>query len=139
VLNSDGDGSWTDIIAGIDWVIEEHNKSTTKRSVANVSLGGEKSTAVNSAIARATEAGIVMVVAAGNADTGKKISQQLMLNGNHEHLVDLVVSHELTTLISMHNQPDACNTSPASEPSAITVGSSTNNDSRSDFSNWGAW
>jgi subtilisin family serine protease len=75
VLNSNGEGSYADIIAGIDWMIGEHNKSPTKRSVANLSLGGEKSTALNSAIARAAAAGIVMVVAAGNANKGKNSSQ----------------------------------------------------------------
>jgi subtilisin family serine protease len=83
VLDSNANGSWAGIIAGIDWVIEQHKKSTTKRSVVNMSLGGDKNSAGNRAIARATEAGIVVVVAAGNADAGKEKVNQIMLHGNH--------------------------------------------------------
>ena len=45
-----------------------------KRSVANLSLGGGFSFALNRAVARATASGVVMVVAAGNADQNACLS-----------------------------------------------------------------
>ncbi|MGA1260226.1 MAG: fibronectin type III domain-containing protein, partial [Ilumatobacteraceae bacterium] len=65
------------------------------------SLGGNRNTSLNSAVANAVADGITMVVAAGN------------------------------------NRRDASTISPASEPSAITVGATASNDSRASFSNFG--
>ena len=62
VLNRQGSGSWAVVIAGIDWVAA-HASSI---EVANMSLGGGKSQAVNDAVAGAVDAGVTMVVAAGN-------------------------------------------------------------------------
>jgi subtilisin family serine protease len=67
VLNTEGSGSYADIIAGIDWVKTQHEQSNgNDKSVANLSLGGGYSAAINSAIESAVRAGVVMVVAAGN-------------------------------------------------------------------------
>ena len=41
-------------------------------------------------------------------------------------------------LAAGNSNADACNSSPAREQSAVTVGSSTSSDSRSSFSNWGS-
>jgi subtilisin family serine protease len=46
------------------------------KAVVNMSIGGSKSTALNSAIAAATRAGVVCVVAAGN----ENVCLQLMYN-----------------------------------------------------------
>jgi aqualysin 1 len=62
VLNCSGSGSNSGVIAGIDWVANNH----VKPAVANMSLGGGASTAVDNAIANANNAGVTMVVAAGN-------------------------------------------------------------------------
>ncbi len=62
VLNRRGSGSWSVVIAGIDWVAAH----AAQIEVANMSLGGGKSQAVNGAVAGAVEAGVTMVVAAGN-------------------------------------------------------------------------
>ncbi len=64
VLDCTGSGTWSGVIAGIDWVAG----STLRPAVANMSLGGGKSTAVNSAVAGAASKGITMVVAAGNSN-----------------------------------------------------------------------
>lgn len=65
VLGSNGSGSTADIIAGIDWVTAR----ASSIEVANMSLGGEfTSQALNDAIARSVNAGVVYVVAAGNSD-----------------------------------------------------------------------
>lgn len=98
VLDCSGSGSYSGVIAGIDWVAA----STLRPAVANLSLGGSASTALNSAVAGAVGMGVTMVVAAGNSNA------------------------------------DACNYSPSSEPSAITVGATANDDTRASYSNYGS-
>jgi subtilisin family serine protease len=62
VLDDNGSGYTSAIIAGIEHVAE--NADTIQ--VANMSLGGSFSQALNDAVAGAVEAGVVFVVAAGN-------------------------------------------------------------------------
>jgi subtilisin family serine protease len=64
VLDCSGSGSTAGVIAGIDWMIAHHTAGTP--AVANLSLGGSYSPAMNAAVARAVADGIVMAVAAGN-------------------------------------------------------------------------
>lgn len=64
VLNCKGSGTWSGVIAGMDWVVGDHNNST--KAVANLSLGGGFSSAVNAAADRLTADNIVVAVAAGN-------------------------------------------------------------------------
>ena len=66
VLGDDGRGSNTAVIVGIDWAIGNH--VFDKPAVGNMSLGGGFSTAVNDAVRRAINDGIVMCVAAGNSN-----------------------------------------------------------------------
>ena len=63
VLNCNGSGSMSGIIEGIEWLVA----NAKKPAVANMSLGGNKSQALNDAVARASKAGILFVVAAGNS------------------------------------------------------------------------
>lgn len=65
VLSANGSGPWTYVIAGVDWVAGQPGRF----DVANMSLGGGYSPAVNDAVKRATDKGIVFVVSAGNAST----------------------------------------------------------------------
>ena len=65
VLNSAGSGSFSGIIAGIDWAIANH---TTKPAVGNMSLGGTGTSAtLETAVRNAINDGIVMCLAAGNS------------------------------------------------------------------------
>jgi len=97
VLNCAGSGTDAGVIAGVDWVTANH----VKPAVANMSLGGGASTALDNAVQNSINAGVTYAVAAGN-----------------------------------ENQ-DACNVSPARTAAALTVGSTTNTDARSSFSNYG--
>lgn len=97
VLDCGGSGSNSGVIAGVDWVANNH----IKPAVANMSLGGGNSSALDEAVRRAIAAGVTMVVAAGNDNS------------------------------------NACSGSPNRVAEAVTVGSTTNNDSRSSFSNHG--
>ena len=98
VLGCTGSGTYAGVIAGIDWVTRNH----IKPAVANMSLGGGASQAVDDAVTASIASGVVYAVAAGND------------NGN------------------------ACLKSPARTPNALTVGSTTNTDARSSFSNYGS-
>jgi subtilisin family serine protease len=98
VLDCTGAGAVSGVIAGMDWTAA----NSTGPSVANLSLGGPESPTLNAAVDRLTNAGVVVVVVAGNLDE------------------------------------DACDTSPASAPNAITVAATDSSDVRASFSNWGS-
>jgi subtilisin family serine protease len=62
VLDCAGSGTNSGVIAGMDWVTANH----VKPAVANMSLGGGASTAIDDAVNRMHNAGVTVVVAAGN-------------------------------------------------------------------------
>ncbi len=97
VLDCSGNGTNSGVIAGVDWVTRNH----VKPAVANMSLGGGISSALDTAVQNSINAGVTYAVAAGN------------------------------------DNQNACNYSPARVGAAITVGSTTSTDVRSDFSNYG--
>jgi subtilisin family serine protease len=99
VLDCGGSGSNSGVIAGIDWVTGNHNAGSP--AVANMSLGGGASSAVDNAVNNSINDGVSYAIAAGNSNA------------------------------------NACNTSPARVPNALTVGATTNTDARSSFSNYG--
>lgn len=63
VLNCAGSGSWSSVIAGMDWVAANH----TKPAVANLSLGGGFNASVNNALNSLANSGVFVAVAAGNS------------------------------------------------------------------------
>jgi len=65
VLGDDGSGSSAGVLAGMDWVAT----NAQKPAVASMSLGGGKSNAENRAVQTMNQAGITVVVAAGNENT----------------------------------------------------------------------
>lgn len=98
VLDCNGSGSNSGVIAGVDWVRLNH----IAPAVANMSLGGGASSALDTAVNNLHNANVTIAVAAGN-----------------------------------DNGANACNVSPARAANAITVGSTTQSDARSSFSNIG--
>ncbi|EME38356.1 subtilisin-like protein [Dothistroma septosporum NZE10] len=67
VLGSDGSGTNSDVIAGIQWAVNNANSSgRTGRSVISMSLGGQFDQTSNNAVAQAVAAGVFVAVAAGN-------------------------------------------------------------------------
>jgi len=67
VLGCDGSGTYSGVIAGIDWIAK--NRPVDQRAVANMSLGGGASSALDSAVASLVSSGVTVVVAAGNSNT----------------------------------------------------------------------
>jgi subtilisin family serine protease len=65
VLDCQGEGYASDLVAALDWVIAQHASAP---SVVNFSLGGPASSAIDSAVAKTVSAGIPVVAAAGNED-----------------------------------------------------------------------
>lgn len=111
VLRSNGSGSMSDVVKGVEYAAEAHagevsaakkgNRKGFKGSTANMSLGGGKSSILDQAVDAAVDAGIHFAVAAGN------------------------------------DNADSCNYSPAASKNAVTVGASTLADERAYFSNYG--
>ena len=99
VLDCTGSGSWSGVIAGLDWVVANH---VSGPAVANLSLGGGVSTTIDAAVQNVINDGIVVSVAAGNSAA------------------------------------DACNTSPARVPGALTVGATSSTDAQASYSNYGS-
>jgi subtilisin family serine protease len=66
VLDCAGSGTNAGVIAGIDWVTANHAAGAP--AVANMSLGGGVSTAVDAAVSRSIADGVTYAVAAGNGD-----------------------------------------------------------------------
>ena len=65
VLGNDGSGSISGVIAGVDWVTSHR----VRPAVANMSLGGSASTALDTAVNNSIASGVTYTVAAGNANT----------------------------------------------------------------------
>jgi subtilisin family serine protease len=63
VLNKYGSGTTSGVIAGVNWVTAHH---VADKSVANMSLGGGKSQALNDAVTEMIDSGVFVSVAAGN-------------------------------------------------------------------------
>jgi subtilisin family serine protease len=64
VLDCTGSGTWSGVIAGIDWVTANH---TNGRAVANMSLGGNANSAVDQAVQNSIADGVFYAIAAGNS------------------------------------------------------------------------
>jgi subtilisin family serine protease len=65
VLNCSGSGSWSGVVAGIDWVVGNHGSGP---AVSNMSLGGGASATVDAAVNRMIDDGVASAVAAGNGN-----------------------------------------------------------------------
>lgn len=64
VLGCNGSGATSAIIEALDWMVE----NAEKPAVANMSLGGGNSSALDEAVQQVVESGIPVVVAAGNSN-----------------------------------------------------------------------
>jgi subtilisin family serine protease len=104
VLDCNGSGSTSGVIAGIDWVTGNHVAG--QPAVANMSLGGGASTALDSAVKNSIADGVAYAIAAGN--------------GNAAGVAQ-----------------NACNSSPARVPAAMTVSATDSSDRKASWANYG--
>ncbi|EWZ27754.1 peptidase S8/S53 domain-containing protein [Fusarium oxysporum Fo47] len=103
VFDKNGSGTMAGVIQGLQWAVNNAKaRGVAKKAVVNMSLSGSYTAAVNDAVKAATDAGLTVVVAAGNFND------------------------------------DASLYSPASAPSAITVGAVDATNYRTWFSNYGS-
>jgi len=77
VLNCSGSGSTSGVIAGVDWVRQNH----IAPAVANMSLGGGASSALDTAVNNLHNAGVAIAVAAGNSNTNACNTSPASANG----------------------------------------------------------
>ncbi|PHH81253.1 hypothetical protein CDD82_1192 [Ophiocordyceps australis] len=67
VLDASGGGSNSVVMAGMDFVTKDaRNQTCPKGAVANMSLGGTKSKAINAAAEAMIKSGVMLIAAAGN-------------------------------------------------------------------------
>ncbi len=67
VLNCNGSGTTSQVVAGIDWVTDDHDAG--EAAVANMSLGGGANTSIDNAVRNSIADGVTYAVAAGNEST----------------------------------------------------------------------
>lgn len=65
VLNCSGSGTWSGVIAGIDYVTQNH---VSGPAVANMSLGGSANSSVDTAVRNSIADGVSYAIAAGNGN-----------------------------------------------------------------------
>lgn len=101
VLNRRGSGSYADIIAGVDYV------AATGRAgdVANMSLGGGASAALDTAVINAAANGIVFALAAGNESTDANTKSPARANGPNVYTVSAVDRNDVWASFSNFNNP----------------------------------
>lgn len=63
-LDCSGSGTWSDVVAGMTWIINDHRSD--KPAVVNMSIGGGFDSSINNAVQLLINDGLVVVVAAGN-------------------------------------------------------------------------
>jgi subtilisin family serine protease len=66
VLDCSGNGTDSGVIAGVDWVTSDHQPG--QPAVANMSLGGGASSALDTAVNNSINDGVTYAIAAGNGD-----------------------------------------------------------------------
>lgn len=67
VLADNGSGATSQVVSGVNWVIGQCRNRTPTRCIISMSLGGPKSTTMDQAVTAASNAGIIVAVAAGNS------------------------------------------------------------------------
>ncbi|KAF1804388.1 peptidase S8/S53 domain-containing protein [Mucor lusitanicus] len=65
-LDSEGNGHLSDVLVGLEWIVQQHKATPNAKSIVNLSLGALYSQATNDAIQEAISLGIHFVIAAGN-------------------------------------------------------------------------
>ena len=106
VLDCNGSGAYSQVIAGVDWVTADHQAG--QPAVANMSLGGSASSALDTAVRNSIADGVSYAIAAGNGILGG------LFHAN------------------------ACNYSPARVAEAMTISATDRTDTKASWANYGS-
>lgn len=101
VLNRRGSGSYSGIIAGVDYVAG----AAAPGDVANMSLGGSANTALNAAVEAAAQAGVHMVVAAGNDGADSSNYSPASASGTRVYTISAIDRNDNLTSWSNYGAP----------------------------------
>ena len=101
VLDRRGSGSYSGVIAGVDHVAANGKAG----DVANMSLGGPTSTALDNAVKAAASNGIRFALAAGNDSTNANNSSPARVNGNNIYTVSAHDSSDRFASFSNYGNP----------------------------------
>ncbi len=101
VLGRNGSGSTSGVIAGVDYVAE----NASNGDVANMSLGGGASTAIDNAVAAAAQSGIKFSLAAGNSGDDADNHSPARVNGNNIYTVSAMNSNDFFASFSNYGNP----------------------------------
>jgi subtilisin family serine protease len=102
VLNSRGSGSYSGVIAGIDFVAANGHSG----DVANMSLGGSASDALDDAVeAAAASSGVIFVLAAGNESDDANNHSPARANGTHVITVSAMDKNDNFASFSNYGNP----------------------------------
>lgn len=101
VLDSRGSGSYSGVIAGVDHV----GANGSNGDVANMSLGGPTSDALDDAVLGASSSGVKFVLAAGNSSTDANNSSPARVNGSNIYTISAMDSNDNWASFSNYGNP----------------------------------
>jgi len=101
VLDRRGSGSNSGVIAGVDYVAANGSNG----DVANMSLGGGVSTALDNAVISAAGTGVKFVLAAGNSSTNANNSSPARANGNNIYTISAMDINDNWASFSNYGNP----------------------------------
>jgi len=105
VLDRRGSGSNSGVIAGVDYVAANGSNG----DVANMSLGGGISTALDNAVISAASTGVKFVLAAGNESQDANNSSPARANGNNVYTISAMDINDNFAYFSNYGSPvDYC-------------------------------
>jgi subtilisin family serine protease len=120
VLANDGGGTYAGIIAGVDYV----RTSAAVGDVANLSLGGPVSTALDNAVISCSNRGIWMVIAAGNDYRNANNYSPARVNGTYIYTVSAFDSNNRFANFSNYANPPIDWSAPGVSIYSTWIGSS---------------
>ena len=101
VLDSRGSGSYSGVIAGVDHV----GANGSSGDVANMSLGGPTSQALDDAVLAASSNGIIFTLAAGNSGADANNSSPARVNGSNIYTISAMDSNDNWASFSNFGNP----------------------------------
>lgn len=105
VLNSDGNGTLSGVIAGVDHVAARGKKG----DVANMSLGGTSSQALDDAVVKAARKGIFFSLSAGNESDDANNYSPARADGENVYTLSAMDSEDYWAVFSNYGEPiDFC-------------------------------